>query len=118
MATKVGAISFGSNILENSNDNLDPRTSHKITSDKNTISNISSKNNTENRKGTTGKIKKGNDKIINNLNISNLNICFKNYLEFDFDIKNNNLRIFILIFICIYFFKISTIFFIKFLTFF
>ena len=57
--------------IMNSNDNLDPRTSHKITSDKNTISNISSKNNTENRKGTTGKIKKGNDKIINKNKIHN-----------------------------------------------
>ena len=57
--------------IMNSNDNLDPKTSHKITSDKNTISNISSKNNTENRKGTTGKIKKGNDKIINKNKIHN-----------------------------------------------
>ena len=63
----------------NSNDNLEIRTSHKITSDKNTISNVSSMNNTDSRKSTTGKIKKGNDKInknkihnyINNINNDN-----------------------------------------------
>ena len=55
----------------NSNDNLEIRTSHKIISDKNTISNASSMNNTDSRKSTTGKIKKTNDKIINKNKIHN-----------------------------------------------
>ena len=57
--------------LINSNDNSEIRTSHKIIEDKNTISNLSSMNNTENRKGTAGKIKKTNDKIINKNKIHN-----------------------------------------------
>ena len=57
--------------LINSNDNSEVRTSHKIIEDKNTISNLSSMNNTENRKGTAGKIKKTNDKIINKNKIHN-----------------------------------------------
>ena len=57
----------------NSNDNSETRISHKIIGDKNknTISHVSSMNNTENRKGTSGKIKKGNDKIINKNKIHN-----------------------------------------------
>ena len=57
--------------LINSNDNSEVRTSHKIIEDKNTISHLSSMNNTENRKGTAGKIKKTNDKIINKNKIHN-----------------------------------------------
>ena len=57
--------------LINSNDNSEIRTSHKIIEDKNTISHLSSMNNTENRKGTAGKIKKTNDKIINKNKIHN-----------------------------------------------
>ena len=57
--------------LINSNDNSEVRTSPKIIEDKNTISHLSSMNNTENRKGTAGKIKKTNDKIINKNKIHN-----------------------------------------------
>ena len=57
--------------IMNSKDNLDTVTSHKKSIDKNTISHISSVNNTDSRKSTTTKIKKTNDKIINKNKIHN-----------------------------------------------
>ena len=77
----------------NSNDNLDTGKSHKI-SDKNTISHINSMNNTDNRKNTTTKIKKSNDKYINKKKIHNFinninNTRSKNNVPFN---PHNTLR--------------------------
>ncbi len=58
--------------LMNPNDNIDKIIKSQKISDKNTISNISSSNNTDNtRKNTTEKIRKNNEKIVNKNKIHN-----------------------------------------------